>query len=209
MGVGVGAVVAGVVVSVVPWDLAGGVSGGVETGGTGFSGDVEGVLLSAATEEADGVLLNVLSVVTEVPEPNVELGCLQGVVSEGAVAQACLASFAGDGVAPNALGPAFAKLPNPPPPPNDPVLVGFVGATDSALDCANVGCPNADWPKDDCPNAVFPKTLPPVVDWFDWVRPANAPPPGADVVVDEVSAGFEDGKALAPSNALRVLVVFS
>ena len=66
----------------------------METGGTGFSGEVEDVVLSDAAGAVDDVLPNALGVVTDDPKPNAELGCFSGVVSEGAIAQAGFASFA-------------------------------------------------------------------------------------------------------------------
>ncbi len=80
-----------------------------------------------------------------------------------------------------------------------------MGATGGAFDCSNDDCPNADWPRQGCPNVVFPKTLPPVEDWFDWAKPPNAPPAGTDL-----STVFEDEKAFVPElspNALGVLVL--
>lgn len=184
----------------------------METGDTGFSGEVEGVVVSAAAKDADDVLPNALRVVTEVPSPNAELCCFSEVVSEVAVAQTGFASFERDAMVPNALGPVFAKVPKPPPPPNVPAVTDFMGATGGAFDCPNDDCPNTDWPREGCPNVVFPKTLPPVEDWFDWAKPPNAPPAGTDAVADEVSAVFEDEKVFAPElspNALGVLLVLS
>ncbi len=45
----------------------------MEIGDTGFSGEVEGVVLSAAAKDADDVLPNALGVTVEVPSPNAEL----------------------------------------------------------------------------------------------------------------------------------------
>ena len=83
---------------------------------------------------------------------------------------------------------------------------GFADDGDGAFDCPNEDCPNADWPKEDCPNAVLPKTLPPVADWLDCPRPANAPPAGTDVV-DGVSAGLADENAFVPLPPLNALVL--
>ena len=109
----------------------------METGGTVFWGEVEGIVASDVFEDADNVLLKALGALTEVPKSNAELGCFSEVIYDGAVVQTGFPAFAG--VVPNALGPVLAKLPNPPPPPNAPVVVGFVEPTNGELNCPNDG----------------------------------------------------------------------
>lgn len=170
-----GAGVAGVVLVVgIVAGFGAGVAGGVAAGVTGvavFSGVLAGVVeVVDADEAADDDPPNALAALGEVP--NTDLGCScasLGLSSLAAVAQTGFDSLEGDfcaATALNALGPAVAKLANPPP---DGVVVAGVDDCPNA-DCPNADCPNVDcpvdgwpnelWPNDDCPKDDFPKALP-------------------------------------------------
>lgn len=177
-----GAGVAGVVLVVgIVAGLGAGVAGGVAAGVTGvavFSGVLAGVVeVVDADEVADDNPPNALAALGEVPNTDLCCSCASlGLSSLAAVAHTGFASLEGDFCAAavlNVLGPAVAKLANPPP--DGVVVAGFIGVVAGVDDCPNADCPNADcpvdgwpnddwlnelWPNDDCPKDDFPKALP-------------------------------------------------
>lgn len=138
--------------------LGAGVAGGVAAGVTGvaaFSGVLAGVVeVVDADEVASEDPPNALAALGTVP--NTDLGCSCASLdlsSLAAVAHIGFDSLDGDFCAAtvlNALGPAVAKLANPPL--DGVVVAGVIGVVAGVDDWPNADCPNADCPVDGWPN---------------------------------------------------------